>query len=236
MELLQDLAQELKITYPKVYQELYAKGMLDWGTASANWYEETFPNLKKNPPLLLFAEDIEIWEPIEYKAGIAEIRNREVYDISEKYDFVPFAKNGAGDLFVFQYDLQNVDDVSVTFLPHDDNEALVLAPNLQDFIFRQLLEALREIDEDSMVYEEEETDLKANLKAQLQTHRPFLKARQIEVLEGLYERDIFEYSFKTPNGSTYVCEGLATYDEVEELLAREIGFTHLNEVFDYTKD
>lgn len=234
MTALRELEQELGIQYPELYTKLYAEGMLDLGPTGMHWAEITFPKLKLNPPLLLFGEDIEIWDPIVYKAGIAEIKDREVYEIAAPYQFIPFAKNGAGDLYVFQYDLQNGEDIPITFFPHDDCEAEVLAKNLQDFIFRQLLEATREIDDYAMVFEEEEEEIKRNLQQQLRTHRPYLTDRQIQLLEEIYNRDLVTYTYQLPNGGKQEAEGLTTFDEVEAILQREINFEHLNKTFNYT--
>lgn len=234
MTALRELEQELGIQYPELYTKLYVEGMLDLGPTGMHWAEITFPKLKLNPPLLLFGEDIEIWDPLAYKAGIAEIKDREVYEIAASYQFIPFAKNGAGDLYVFQYDLQNGEDIPITFFPHDDCEAEVLAKNLQDFIFRQLLEATREIDDYAMVFEEEEEEIKRNLQQQLRTHRPYLTDRQIQLLEEIYHRDLVTYTYQLPNGGKQEAEGLTTFDEVEAILQREINFEHLNKTFDYT--
>ncbi len=234
MTMLNQLEKELRISYPETYKTLYANGMLDWGETGTGWIKLIFPKLKLNPPLLLFAEDIEIWDPITYKAGIAEIMDREVYDIAQKYRFVPIGKTGGGDLYVLQYDLQNGDNIPVTFFPHDECMAEVLANNVQDFIFRQLLEAVREIDDYVMFYEEEEETMKINLNNQLRTHRPYLTTNQIAILENIYARDVFAYRYKLPNGHEEEAEGLVTFEEVEEILNREIGFVHLNKQFDYT--
>lgn len=234
MTTLDEIEKELEIQYPPLYKKLFADGMLDSGPMGMDWSRITFPKLKQQPPLLLFGEDIEIWNPTEYKAGILEIKDLEVYDIATKYQFVPFAKNGAGDLYVFQFDLQNGEDIPITFFPHDDCEAEILAKNLQDFIFRQLVEATREIDDCAMVFEEEEKEIKINFQSQLRTHRPYLTVRQIEILEEIYERKVTEYAYTLPNGSKAVAEGLTTFEEVEEIIKREINFNHLNTKFDYT--
>ncbi|WP_353120008.1 SMI1/KNR4 family protein [Myroides odoratus] len=234
MTALHKLEQELGIQYPALYTRLYADGMLDLGPTGMHWAEITFPKLKLNPPLLLFGEDIEIWDPVAYKDGILELKDPEVYEIATHYQFIPFAKNGAGDLYVFQYDLQNGTDIPITFFPHDDCEAEVVAKNLQDFIFRQLLEATREIDDYAMVFEEEEEEIKRNLQQQLRTHRPYLKNRQVLLLEEIYKRKLVAYTYKLPNGGQQKAEGLTTFDEVEALLQREINFEHLNKTFDYT--
>ncbi len=98
--------------------------------------ESKFNQLKTSEELQ-FGNDIEIWDPIAYRYGISEIINHEVYDIHPKYRMVPFAQNGAGDLYIFQLDMESNGEVPITFFPHNDSEAQILAKNLQDFIFRQ---------------------------------------------------------------------------------------------------
>ena len=234
---ISELEQKYNFKYPEIYRQLSENNMLDWGESGSNWYRTTFLKLKKSPPLLLFGYDIEIWnDPQFVEASVDEMSDEEDYrNIHSGYQFVPFAKNGAGDLYAFQFDLQNDGEVPVTFIPHDDEEAEVVAKNLQDFIFRQLLEAITEIDEDSMFYEEEEEEMKQNLFNQLKTHEPYLTSRQIEILKDIYQRDIFEYTYKVPNGHTFEAEGLVTFDEVEKILNDEIGFEQLNKKFNYTK-
>lgn len=232
-----ELEQKYNFKYPEIYRQLAEDNMLNWGESGPQWFETTFPELKKNPPLLLFGYDIEIWNDQQFvEASIDEMSDAEDYrNIHSEYRFVPFAKNGAGDIYAFQFDLQHNGEVPVTFIPHDDEEAEVVAKNFQDFIFRQLLEAITEIDEDSMFYEDEEEDLKQNLFNQLRTHESYLTARQIEILNDIYQRDIFEYSYKVPNGRSFESEGLVTFDEVEKILNSEIGFDQLNKKFNYTE-
>ncbi|PUB34633.1 SMI1/KNR4 family protein SUKH-1 [Elizabethkingia sp. YR214] len=234
MNTLEDLEKEFNFTYPELYKQLYADKMLDWGSDGNGWYTNVFPTLKENPPLLLFGSDIEIWDPIVYRDGIGEMINHEIYDINPKYRMVPFAKNGAGDLYVFQLDMENNGEVPITFFGHD-SDAEILAKNLQDFIFRQLLESLTEIDEYSMFYEDSEEKIKQNLHNQLKTHRKYLKAEQVEILEDFYQRDIFEYTYKTPNGGEFEAKGLLTFDELEKLINQEMAFEKLNIKFDYWK-
>lgn len=234
MNTLEDLEREFNFTYPELYKQLYADKMLDWGSDGNGWYTNVFPTLKENPPLLLFGSDIEIWDPIVYHNGIREIINHEVYDINPKYRMVPLAKNGAGDLYVFQLDMENNGEIPITFFGHD-SDAEVLAKNLQDFIFRQLLESLTEIDEYSMAYEDSEEEIKQNLHNQLKTHCKYLKPEQVEILEDLYKLDIFEYTYKTPNGGEFESKGLLTFDELEKLIKQEMAFDKLNTKFDYWK-
>ena len=232
---LSQLEKELNIVYPEIYKKLFTNNMLNWGETGIEWYDHVFPTLKANPPLLLFGNDIEIWDPIAFTSRIKEIKNRKVYDIASRYELVPFAKNGAGDLYVFQYDLKNGDDIPISFFPHDDDQLQVVAKNFQDFIFRQLLESVTEIDEYSM-FDEDEVEIKEHLHNQFRTHKPYLLPRQIEILEEIYARDIIEYSYKLPKGRDEEAEGLATFDEVEKILKEEIDFEYLDKEFDYTSN
>ncbi len=234
MSTLEDLEKEFNFTYPELYKQLYADRMLDWGSDGNDWYTNVFPTLKENPPLLLFGSDIEIWDPIVYRDGIREMVNHEVYDINPKYQMVPLAKNGAGDLYVFQFDMEINGEVPITFFGHD-SDAEILAKNLQDFMFRQLLESLTEIDEYSMFYEDSEEKIKQNLHNQLKTHRKYLKAEQVEILEDIYQLDIFEYTYKIPNGNEFEAKGLLTFDDLEKLIKQEMAFEKLNTKFDYWK-
>ena len=234
MSTINHLEKELNINYPEIYKNLYTNEMLNWGESGNGWYDNVFPKLKENPPLLLFGNDIEIWNPIEYKTEIAEILTRERFDIAEKYKLVPFAKSGGGDLYVFHYDLQNGDDIPISFLPHDDCILQVLAKNFQDFIFRQMLEAVTEIDEYSMFDDDDEHQIKENLKNQLRTHQPYLTSKQIEILENIYSREIFDYSYQLPNGYKDESRGLATFDEVEKIIKTEIDFEYFNKEIDFT--
>lgn len=234
MNTLNDLEKEFNFSYPEIYKKLYANGMLNWGESSNGWLVNTFPMLKKNPPLLLFGADIEIWHPTECKERILEILNPDFYEINEKFKLIPFAQNGAFDLYVYQYDLQNGEDIPVSFLPHDDCKLQVLAKNLQDFIFRLLLEAVTDIYDEMLFFEVDEDNLKQNLWNQLRTHSPYLTEKQISILEDIYKREIKAYSYKLPNGRDEKAKGLATYDEVGEILKREIDFEYFNQEFDYT--
>ncbi|OCA76408.1 cell wall assembly protein [Chryseobacterium artocarpi] len=234
---ISELEKKYNFQYPEIYKQLNDNNMLDWGESGSDWYSTTFPQLKEKPPLLLFGYDIEIWNDEELvDTSIEEMSDEEDYrNIHSKYKFVPFAANGAGDLYAFQFDLEKDGEVPVTLILHDEEEAEVLAGNLQDFIFRQLLEAVTEVDEDSMFFEEDEEDMKENLLNQLKTHEPYLTPKQVEILKNIYQRDIFEYTYEVSAGNSFETEGLITFDEVKEILSKEIAFDHLDTTFNYTE-
>jgi hypothetical protein len=192
MEILEEIEQKFNFTYPVLYKQLYADGMLDTGEYGPHWHEIYFPKLKVNPPLLLFGHDFEllkfntIVEEIEAFRATADYRQTK-----SEYQFIPFGQNAGGDLYVFQFDIQNDDDVPITLVDDGACEATILAKNLQDFIFRQLLEVVSEIDEYSIIIEA--VGSKTNAFNTLRTHSPYLTQRQIDKLTEVYNREIFEY-------------------------------------------
>jgi hypothetical protein len=140
---------------------------------------------------------------------------------------------GGGDLYVFQFDKQNANDVPITLVPHDWNEATVLAKNLRDFIFRVMLESVVSINEHSKVVD---SDLKTNLFNMLRTHKPYLSQRQTAKIEEIYNRDLFEHKYKIPNGRELSETGLIARDVFTETLQQEIGFADLDKEFVYAME
>jgi len=149
MNQLEKIEQRFGFIYPELYKRLYENGMLDWGEFGPDWYATNWGKLKSDPPLLLFSLDIELLSLNEGGSGMSVIeRTEELRDpnsclaAAPRFQFVPFAATGGGDVYAFQFDKQNGEDVPVTFVPHDEDNATVLAKNLQDFIFRQMLECV----------------------------------------------------------------------------------------------
>jgi hypothetical protein len=90
------------------------------------------------------------------------------------------------------------------------------------------------MDEYSMFEGDSEEQIKIHLYNQLNTHRKYLTLKQVEILEDIYTRNIFKYTYKTPNAVNLEAKGLLTFDELDEVLL-EIAFEKLNAKFDYTE-
>ena len=65
--------------------------------------------------------------------------NRKDYWI-EDLVLVPFAHNGAGDVYCWSPAHETAGRVPVVLAPHDDEEATILAPDLQGFLDRKAIE------------------------------------------------------------------------------------------------
>ena len=234
MTQLEQIEQQFNFKYPELYKKLYNEGMLDWGEFGKNWYATYWEKFKNNPPLLLFGNDFELLEFKRITEEIKAFKDPEDYRAAKpEFQFVPFAMTGGGDLYVFQFDKQNANDVPITLVPHDWNEATVLAKNLRDFIFRVMLESVVSINEHSKVVD---CDLKTNLFNMLRTHKPYLSQCHTEKIEEIYNRDLFEHKHKILNGRELSETGLITRDEFTETLQQEIGFADLDKEFVYAME
>jgi hypothetical protein len=231
MTQLEQIEQQFNFKYPELYKKLYNDEMLDWGESGKDWYATYWEKFKNNPPLLLFGNDFELLEFERITEEIKAFKDPEYYRATKPtFQFVPFAMTGGGDLYVFQFDKQSGNDIPITLVPHDWEEATVLAKNLQDFVFRKMLECVVSIDEYSKAID---SDLKTNLLNMLRTHTPYLSQRQIAKIEEVYSRELFEHKYKVPNGREYAEKGLISRDEYNDTLQQEIGFEDLDKEFVY---
>lgn len=207
---LESIEQEHHFAYPALYKQLHQNGMLSWGKLGPDWYKQTFPLLKENPPFLLYASDFEIIDQPDISGEISE----GPLFADKKHQFVPIGYTGAGDWYAFYYNLKNGDDIPVVLVYHDADKAVILAKNLQDFIFATLLEAIACIDPDypGLI---EAGDLKTNARNFLRTHAPYMTQQQQEIVSGVYEK------------------GTLSREELNSILQAEIGFDLLNTTFRY---
>jgi len=236
MDKLEQIEQQFNFIYPELYKKLYEDGMLDWGEFGKNWHAIYWEKLKINPPLLLFYDDFEIMDFNHIVEEIEAFKDPDDFrQTKPEFNFVPFAQTGAGDLYVFQFDKTYDKNVPVSLVYHDYETVVMMAKNIQDFIFRGLLEAVVEIDQHTRIAEE---DFKLNRSNILRTHKPYLSQTQFDVLAEIYSREIFEYTYKCygfacPEGSEYSAKGLVSRDELSIILKREINFKYLDKEFVY---
>jgi hypothetical protein len=233
MNILEQIEKQFDFEYPELYKILYSDGMLDWGEYGPNWAAIYLAKFKITPPLLFFGDDIELFELNKISEEISNLRNPNDYrKVKPGFQFIPFARTGRHDLYVFQFDKQFGENVPITLLPHDYEFATILAKNLQDFIFLIMLECVVNIDKDSSDFVNND-NLKTNLFNMLKTHKAYLNHGQYVKIEEIYNRDFFDYKYKYRNGREEIWTGLITEDEFEKTLQQEIGFKDLDKEFKY---
>lgn len=225
-----ELEQQYNIVYPELYKQLEQDKMLDVGVYGATWYAETFPKLKDNPTLLLFSDDFELCPVASVAGEIDWLRDPENYmAIKAEYSFIPFAKNGAGDMYCFLMSEEVEGDYPIVFVWHDDIEATYEAKNLRDFIFKRIVSDMSFLDTYNNVSDEEFLD---SVSATLKTHSRYLSVDKVTLLEELSRRPLIDYDNESYGEQ---CRGLLTEEEYKEIITKHIPYEKMNVSFPYSE-
>ena len=186
---LQKIEQTYGFQYPKLYHRLYEDGMLDVRWQKERWWEEVFPELKKNPPLLLFRDQFTaLDDPEEIVNLIEDYKSQR--GIKAEYLLVPFAAECAGDVCFF-YNREKPEQPPVIVKDwYEFDSAQIIADNLQNFIFYEMLSMVHSIYTKAPICL---GDFYENIANLFRTHRPYLTEEQAEVIEKIYSRKLTTY-------------------------------------------
>ena len=186
---LQQIEQTYNFQYPKLYHQLYEDGMLDVRWQKERWWEEVFPELKKNPPLLLFRNQFTALDDAENIINRIK-NNRSQRGIKTEYLLVPFASECEGEVCFF-YDREKPEQPPVIVKDwYEFGSAEILADNLQNFIFYGMLSMVHSIYTKAPICL---GDFYENIANLFRTHRPYLNEEQAEVIEKIYSRKLTTY-------------------------------------------
>lgn len=223
---LNEIAIKYDFSYPKIYQDLLENGMLNWGVFGPNWVKNEFPKLKKTPPLLLFGDDFELLDFDSIDEEIIAFKDPDDYrKTNSKFNFIPFGKSGAGDLYCFQFDAIKNNEIPIVLVWHDEDKATVIAKNLQDFMFRSMLETIVNFEKEYSLLSE--GDFYENLSNYRQSHFSFFSDTQKKCIN-------FWYSLIIDKKRPMI--QLLSESEIEQLrmeLNTLIHFPDLNTSFEY---
>jgi hypothetical protein len=140
---------------------------LDGGFPNPNWHAHIFPRLRHRPPVLLFAQDFELYVP----ETVPDLLPSEAWGPTHR--FVPLGQTAGGDSYAFCPTLASaVGDAPITLSRHDENTTAMLAPSLEAFIFREMLDRATFIDEYALEGYADFEDLRANLQRAVQSIAP----------------------------------------------------------------
>ena len=180
---LQEIEQTYHFKYPTLYYQLWEDGMLDirW---QEGWWKNIFPELKKNPPLLLFREQFSVIEDTE--EIILLLKNSDSKkEIKSNYLLVPFARECAGDIYFF-YNSENSKPAPRVIKHWEDfGSAEILADNLQNFILYGLLSMVHSIYTKAPICLGDFYETMANL---CRRQRPYRTGGQAQVIEKIHSR------------------------------------------------
>ncbi|WP_019946785.1 SMI1/KNR4 family protein [Hymenobacter aerophilus] len=225
------IEQAYDFELPALYKQLYHDGMLDWfldgGFPNPNWHAGIFPRLRQKPPVLLFAQDFELYAP----ETVPALRSDEE-DWGSAYQFVPLGHTGGGDLYAFCPTLVANGETPITLSRHDSNETTVLAPSLEAFIFREMLHRATSFDEYDLTGYAGFEELRGDLQRAVQSISPYLKPEWHTLLAEVYARPLRLETVVLPRRQ-YTIESLLPDAEFEEILRREMPFEHLDATFEH---
>ncbi|MGL4585451.1 MAG: SMI1/KNR4 family protein, partial [Flavobacterium sp.] len=183
-----------------------------------------------NPTLLLFSDDFELCPVTSVAEEIDWLRDSDNYmAIKAEYSFIPFAKNGAGDMYCFLMSEEVEGDYPIVFVWHDDIEATYEAKNLRDFIFKRIVSDMSQLDTYNNVSDEE---FKTNIKATLKTHAQYLSDDKVALLNELIERPLIDYTIE---GWSEKCRGVLTDIEYKEIITKYIPYEKMDVSFPYSE-
>lgn len=161
-------------TFPALYHRLDTEDRLSRGATHPQWAQVFLPELQPVPPILLYAQDYEPLERGELLEAWQELTAEDHYNpLRQDLQLLPFARTGAGDSYCFWTNAPGCDEPPVLLVWHDDDRADVLARNLQDFLFRKMVEAVADYEAPYTLLSH--GDLADNLQRWLGSHRAWLR-------------------------------------------------------------
>ena len=229
---LAKLESKYKYKYSKFFKKLWDDGMIDWMdkrttefAPGETWENTIYPKIKENPKVLLHTGGFD-FEMLTYN-DMLNFKFDEFWDI-DKHTFIPFAKTEEGIVFAFYNNIKTDGESAVVCIWNDMNETEVLAKNFEDFIFRKMIEAVYDIDNDELLGDYKEGGFeayRADILNDLKSISPYLKQEYVDILTDIYNKE-------------HVVKGMISHtllsrDEFTKIIEKELYFEELNAVFEH---
>jgi hypothetical protein len=131
------------ITVPASWTAMWDAGLLRYGTSREDWKQNRRTIMRDAPPALM-TRDLE-WLPPADIVKTAELNHgRTPWRPGwAELPFVSFAVTGAGDGWGWAPSLApGAAEAPIVFVEHDSDDARIVAPTFEAFVFREALEAL----------------------------------------------------------------------------------------------
>jgi hypothetical protein len=202
---------------PDLFRRMVADGVTAYGASTANWKETWKQRAIESPPALMVAgAQVEWW-------ALEDIANWEApshFDPAHK--LLPFASSTTGDMWCW---CPPLGAEVIVLAPHDEDGAMVFAPDLESFLLRHTLQAFAEIvEEDGSDFTREQRTEVA--RANVRTLTPYLNPAWVELLTEIAEHPL-------ERDEEWDCLRLLTRDEAIDLIQTELDMPNLNETFSH---
>jgi len=226
INMLETISKKYNYNFSDFFKKLWNDGQIDWykgwdepWSEERNWFTEVYPTIKNNPPVLLHTgSDFEMLSEKE----MLHYEFCEWWDT--KHKFVPFGQTGAGDLYAFYQNIEIEGEHPIVLVWHDCNETQILSKNLEDFIFRMMMEKIVNITEDdseSLYYQGNRDALRKALLADLETAKKYLNSKYIDILDEVYNRPFEDI------------ENIISVEELKKVFAATIHFDLMDTKFEH---
>ena len=203
-ELISAIQDKYSFTLPDVYRILVERGH----TNHAN-------------------EDMYLWLPETRWLSLERILEHEPADYHQD-DFVPFAKNPAGDYWMWRPDATRDGRVPVVFCPHDDELGEFDSPDITGFLYRRvLLYALSEYEDAG------DAEARAQMREFASVLQSILPPAWIERIVDIAGRPAVAYNQKTIFAEEVI--GLLTEDQLDAIVEEDLKFADLGVEFKWMK-
>ncbi|HIP42301.1 MAG TPA: hypothetical protein EYG90_07330 [Campylobacterales bacterium] len=228
---IEEIEAKHNYKFPKLYKKLWENGMLnwmgDWGdkpfSITNTWENSIYPTIKNNPPLLLHTGGYD-FELLTSNA-MYQYKFDELWNINEHH-FIPFAKTAEGDVYAFYKNIEIDGENPIVHILQND-ESKIIAKNFEDFIFRQMLTAICDVEKDeiSADYGDDFEAYRKDILSDLRTISPYINKQYVALLEEFFKREeILEGMFSY---------GLMSTNELNLTIKKYLGFEQLNETFEH---
>lgn len=147
---LSDIEKQFEVTFPNGFHKIYDTGAMEWLELPPDEFRKVREKYDNNPKsFLMMNGEVEplFFEEIPERAEeLAEWLSWRAEDtgetLREGIRLVPFAQNGAGDLYLFVY--EGKAEPKIVLYYHDDYESPTLCfKDFDELMYYALLDALR---------------------------------------------------------------------------------------------
>ncbi len=192
---LMKLEQQLGISFPKKFHEIYETGAMKWLEMSSEQIQKNRNDyLQDEKAFLMLNCDCEPYSFDEIPEAMDTLEEwiqcreeDEEQSLLEGITLIPFGHGGNGDLYCFLYAPHFLEPQVILYAP-DDEDPEIIGHTFEEFLFMQLLDAIANEEEKNGVHFQE------NCKFLNPAEQAFFMEKQEDALIAYYDQLEPEYA------------------------------------------